>query len=75
MSGPVTLKQIERFLVITGWGHTRFGRAAADDKNLVTNMRAGRQLNRGVGERVQRFMIDYLTAEAEKVAKLRRLIR
>jgi hypothetical protein len=72
---PVTLKEIERFLTITGWGPSRFGRAAIDDARIVFDLRAGRSMTRGVDERIAKFMVEHTAAEAEKVAKLRRLVK
>ena len=75
MKNPVTLPIIERFLLITGWGPSRFGRAAIGDARLVTDLRAGREMQPNMEERVRRFMLDHVEAERAKMRRLNQLVR
>ncbi len=75
MKQPITLPRIERFLKVTGWGPSRFGRAAAGDPSLVARLRNGRALTEEASTRIAAFITSYVDQEAARVRKLRDLSR
>ncbi len=50
------LRKIDRYLKATGMPPTLFGRRAARDPRLVSDLRRGRQAGRCVTQRVEHFM-------------------
>lgn len=50
------IRKIEKFLRRTGLTPTRFGRLAASDPRLVTDLRNGREPRRRMVQRVEHFM-------------------
>lgn len=60
------LRQVERYLDHHDMTATAFGRAAANDPNLVFDLRRGRELRSATTKRVRQFMA--------KPVKLRRKV-
>lgn len=52
------LTDIEAFLAQTEMPLTTFGRRAANDPRLVTDLRKGRELRRSMERRVREFMAE-----------------
>lgn len=75
MKRPATLKDIERFMLITGWGVTRFGRESCGDTKLVQHLRNGGRMDRGRDVAIADFMQRYVDAQAEQVRELRRFVK
>lgn len=53
------LAKIERFIRLKSIGETTFGLKAVGDRNLVPQLRDGRELRRKTRERIVVFMRDY----------------
>jgi prephenate dehydrogenase len=53
------LRSIERFLRTTGLPESKFGRLAASDPRLVTDLRNGREPRKRMVQRVEQFMNTY----------------
>ena len=53
------LREIERFLRQTGLPETKFGRMAASDPRLVSDLRRGREPRKRMVLRVEHFMNTY----------------
>lgn len=58
-SGPMLLRQIERFLRRVGMTATKFGRLAARDPRFVADLRSGRIPRARTAARVEEFMKNY----------------
>ncbi len=50
------LRLVEQYLVTTGVSATRFGREAARDPRLVTDLRRGRRLGRNMAAKVRAYV-------------------
>lgn len=50
------IREVERFLRQTGMPPTRFGRLAAGDAGLVSDLRNGREVRARLAARVRAFM-------------------
>jgi hypothetical protein len=50
------LRLVEQYLVTTGVSATRFGREAARDPRLVTDLRNGRRLGRNMAAKVRAYV-------------------
>ncbi len=59
------IAQVERFLRTTQMPGTRFGRLAAQDPRLVTDLRNGREPRAALTQRIEGFMSGYLAATAK----------
>lgn len=53
------LREIEKFLRLTGMPATKFGRLAVSDPRLVLDLRNGREPRRRMVTRVEHFMNKY----------------
>ncbi len=53
------LRKIENFLRQTGLPATKFGRMAACDPRLVTDLRNGREPRKPLAQRLEHFMNSY----------------
>lgn len=53
------LMRIERFMRSTKMPPTRFGREAANDPNLVLDLRCGREPRRRTCQRIEAYMAGY----------------
>jgi len=56
---PNLIEQIEVFLTRNGLSDSQFGVLAVKDKNLVRDLRAGRDVRMSTVERVNEFMATY----------------
>ena len=50
------IRKIEKFLRRTGMPATKFGRLAASDPRLITDLRRGREPRRQMAARLEHFM-------------------
>jgi hypothetical protein len=70
MKRPITRHTIERFMRITGYGPTRFGREALNDTAFVASVRGGAAIGPKRADRIETFIRNYVKAERAKVVKL-----
>jgi hypothetical protein len=67
---PITNHTVDRFLRISGYGPTRFGRQALNDPTFVQKMRAGIGIGPTRAAKIETFIRSYIKAERAKVVKL-----
>lgn len=70
MKRPVTNHTVERFLRISGYGPTRFGIAALNDRTFVTHMRGGQPIGPAREAKIAQFLKDYIREQRAIVVKL-----
>lgn len=58
------ISDIETFCRAHGMPEYRFGLEAVNDRRLVPDIRAGRELRRATIERVRTFMLTYVEKQA-----------
>lgn len=56
---PTLLGEIDAFLAKHGLSESQFGTLATNDKNLVPDLRDGRDVRMSTAEKIRDFMADY----------------